>query len=78
MLRCHLHLRRGDRPPEDLGIMDLSDIDAARAEATRIAWELRNELPAADVFDDTIVEVVDETGQTVLVVPLADPDGTMH
>jgi hypothetical protein len=70
----HLHLLRMDEPPEDLGPVELPDVDAARAEAVRVAQELRNELPADDVFSGLTVELAEEAGQTVLTVPISIAD----
>jgi hypothetical protein len=71
MSRFHLQLLRMDEPPEDLGRMDLPDVDAARAEALRVAQELRSELPADDVFSGISVEIAEEAGQRVLTVPIS-------
>ena len=71
MSRFHLHLLRMDEPPEDLGRVDLPNVDAARAEALRVAQELRSELPAGDVFSGISVKLAEEAGQTVLTVPIS-------
>jgi hypothetical protein len=67
----HLHLWRADEPPEFLGEISLPDVDAARAEAWRVAQELQSDLQTDDIFNGIAVELADETGQTVLAVPVS-------
>jgi hypothetical protein len=68
----HLRLRRLGRPSVDLGRIDQPDLDAAWAKAWWVALELRDELPARDAFDGLAVEIAEETGRMVLMIPISE------
>jgi hypothetical protein len=71
MPRYHLCIRGADPLPKDIGDIDLPSVEAVHAEAWKVARELREAFSAlrADILRAMAVEVIDETGQTVLVVP---------
>jgi hypothetical protein len=72
MPRLVLHQRRRDRYIRDLEGANFPDVDAARAEAIEAARELISEESLKGKIDlTTLVEIVDETGATVLVVPFS-------
>lgn len=70
MPRFYFHIRNGDafedRDPDGEDLFDLED---ARAEALQVARDFLEDWPHADL--GMAIEVVDETGRTVLTVPLA-------
>jgi hypothetical protein len=68
----HLRLRRLGYSPVDLGKVDRPDLDGAWAEAWRVALELRDGLPAREVFNGLAVEIAEETGRMVLTIPISE------
>ena len=73
MPRYYIEMRSRFEFVEDLEGIDLPDADAARDEALRVAthkfcstWQDM----LSEFGDDIAIEVVTETGQTLLVVPL--------
>ncbi len=59
--------------------MDLADIDAARTVALRIARAFAEVVPywdslTAEQQNGFVVEIVDETGETVLTVPFREAE----
>jgi hypothetical protein len=73
MPRYHLCLRGADPLPKDIEDIELPNVEAVHAEARKVARELREAFSAlrADTLRGVAVEVIDETGQTVLVVPFS-------
>lgn len=72
----YFHIRNGcdlERDPEG---MELPDLDSAHAEALIVARELVDAVP--EFNKDTLIEIVDETGRTLLCVPFADAAGPIH
>ncbi len=71
MPRYFFHIHDGnDLDPDDAG-MDLLNIHEVRAEAMNLARDLCylwNDVPPA-ALDNMAIEVADETGQTVLMLP---------
>jgi hypothetical protein len=66
----YLHIRNGDQLERDPDGTELPDIDAALAEARKVARELAAEIPAYD--GSTVIEIADEDGQALLTVPFSD------
>ena len=74
MPRFYLHVRNGDDVALDEEGEELTDLEGAREEAVESARELWSEL-LLQRRDPTrySVEIADETGETVLVVPFTAP-----
>ncbi len=71
MPRYYFHVHDGDRLDQDLSGTDLANIHEARTEAVKAAYDLCHlwdDLPPG-ALNKTAIEVADETGQTVLIVP---------
>ena len=71
MTRYYFHFRDADSLDEDLYGLDLPALEDAQAEAREMAQDLRKtwgDLPLDDL-NNMAIEVADETGQTVLIVP---------
>jgi hypothetical protein len=67
----YFHVRDGDNLDFDHIGTDLANIDEARIEALNVARDLCylwNDLPPG-ALDNMAIEVADESGQTVLVLP---------
>jgi hypothetical protein len=72
----YLHIRNGrdlERDPEGV---KLPDLDSAHAEALVVARELTDAIP--EFNNDTVIEIADETGRTLLRVPFSDAAGPIH
>jgi len=65
-----LHIRNGKKLEIDPDGVELPGLADARAEALEVARELLGEV--ADLGRDTVIEIADGTGETVLTVPFAD------
>ncbi len=76
MPRYYFHIRNGLDFEEDPAGLDLPDLDAAHAEALIVAHELATVVP--EYSSDTIIEIADETGQTLLLVPFSDAIGPLQ
>ncbi len=76
MPRYYLHIRNGLDFEEDPDGSELPDITAAHTEALIVAQELAAAVPEFD--GDTLIEIADETGQTVLLVPFSDAIGPIQ
>ncbi|GEO19294.1 hypothetical protein MAE02_69900 [Microvirga aerophila] len=63
----YLHIRNRNELEVDPDGMELPDIDAAMAEALKVARELTAEIPEYDA--STVIEIADGDGQTILTVP---------
>lgn len=72
----YFHIRDGDKLEPDPDGTELPDIDAALAEALKVAQELASEIPAYD--DATTIEIADGDGQALLSVPLSDAIWLKH
>ncbi len=59
----YLHIRTRGKLEVDPDGIEVPDLDAARAEARRVARELVVEVP--DLRCDTVIEITDEAGQVV-------------
>jgi hypothetical protein len=71
MRKYYFHVNDGDRLDRDCAGMDLANIHEARTEAVNVARELCHlwdDLPPG-ALDNMAIEVTDESGQTVLVLP---------
>ena len=71
MPRYYFHVHDGDSLDQDHSGMDLANIHEARTEAVKAACDLCHlwdDLPPG-VLNNMVIEVADETGQTVLIVP---------
>jgi hypothetical protein len=66
----YLHIRNGEKLEVDPDGTELPDLDAAFAEAMKVARELAGEV--ADLGRDAIIEIADGSGDTILAVPFAD------
>jgi hypothetical protein len=80
MPHFYLHFRDGDGLEEDFIGRALPDLDAAHAEALRVARDLQaiwSDLPA-EARSSLAFEIVDETGKTVRVVPFSEAAGRTH
>jgi hypothetical protein len=66
----YFHIRTGDKLEIDPDGTELPDLDAAVAEALRVARELLDE--AADLGREAVIEIADGAGQTILTVPFSD------
>lgn len=65
-----LHIRSGDKLEVDPDGTDLPDVDAAFAEALKVARELVDEV--ADLGRDAMIEIADGSGEIVLIVPFSE------
>jgi hypothetical protein len=72
----YFHIRSGVDYEEDTEGSDLPDIDAAHAEAVRMAWELSVAVPEFDA--DTVIEIADDTGQIMQRVFFSDAIGSIQ
>ena len=72
----YFHIRDRDKFEVDPDGTELPDIDAARAEALKVAQELMTEVP--DLGREAVIEIADGYGQIVLTVPFSDTIGTKH
>ncbi|GEO19375.1 DUF6894 family protein [Microvirga aerophila] len=72
----YLHIRIGDKLDADPDGAELPDIDAALAEALKVARELTAEIPGYD--GSTVIEIADEDGRTILTLPFSDALGPKH
>ena len=66
----YLHIRNGDKLEVDPDGTELPDLDAALAEAVKVARELVDEVH--DLGRDAVIEVADGSGETILTVPFSD------
>jgi hypothetical protein len=66
----YFHIRDGDQLEVDPDGTELPDLNAARVEALKVAQELMSEV--ADLGQDTVIEIADGDGQTILIVPFSD------
>jgi hypothetical protein len=72
----YFHIRDGSTLETDPDGTELPDINAAHAEALKVAQELLSEV--ADLGREAVIEVADGDGQTVLTVPLSDAIWLKH
>jgi hypothetical protein len=72
----YLHIRNGDKFEVDPDGMELPDLDAAVGEALKVAQELLGEV--SDLGRNTVIEIADGVGETVLIVPFSDATGPGH
>jgi hypothetical protein len=70
MSMYYFHIRDGDKFEVDPDGTELPDIDAAHAEALKVAHELLREV--ANLGQKAVIEIADEHGRTVLTMPLSD------
>jgi hypothetical protein len=80
MPRYYLHLRDSDGLGEDPEGIELPDVDAAYAEALRVAREMRllwADMPL-EARKELAFEIADETGNTLLTVPFSEAEGLLH
>ena len=66
----YLHIRNGDKLEVDPDGTELPDLEAAFAEAVKVARELVDEVD--DLGRDAAIEITDGAGETVLTVPFSD------
>jgi hypothetical protein len=66
----YLHIRNGNKLEVDPDGTDLPDLDAALAEALKVARELVDEV--VDLGRDAVIEIADGPGETILTVPFSD------
>ena len=66
----YLHIRNGDKLEVDPDGTELPNLDAAFAEALKVARELVDEVD--DLGRDAIIEISDRSGETILAVPFSD------
>lgn len=66
----YLHIRNGDKLEVDPDGTELPDLDAAFAEALKVARELVDEVD--DLGRDAVIEIADGFGETILTVPFSD------
>lgn len=66
----YLHIRTGNKLEVDPDGTELPDLDAALAEAMKVARELVGEV--ADLGRDAVIEIADGSGETIIAVPFAD------
>ncbi len=79
MPRYCFHVHDGDSLDQDHSGMDLANIHEARTEAVKAACDLCHlwdDLPPGDL-NNMVIEVADETGQTVLIVPFRVATGQL-
>jgi hypothetical protein len=77
MPRCYFHVRDGSNLDRDRIGTDLHDANEVHTEAVKVARELCalwDDLPPDDL-NQMAVEVADEAGQTVLVLPFSEAAG---
>jgi hypothetical protein len=73
MPRYYFHVHDGDGRDQDHVGTELANIDEARGEAVNVARELCHlwdDLPLG-ALNNMAIEVADESGQTVLIVPFS-------
>ena len=71
MPRYYFHVHDGDSLDQDRSGADLANIHEARTEAVKVACDLchlLDDLPPG-ALNNMVIEVADDTGQTVLTVP---------
>jgi len=66
----YLHIRNRDKLEVDPDGTELPDLDAAFAEALKVARELVGEVD--DLGRDAVIEIADRSGETILAVPFSD------
>ena len=66
MPRYYFHLKSPSRPVRDKTGVELSGLEAAHWHAMRLVYRLREH--AAEIGEDWVIEVADETGAAPLVV----------
>ncbi|WP_262299450.1 DUF6894 family protein [Microvirga sesbaniae] len=66
----YLHIRNVDKLEVDPDGTELPDLEAALAEAVKVARELLDEVH--DLGPDAVIEVADGSGETILTVPFSD------
>ena len=73
MTRYYFHFRKGREVTRDRIGMYLPNLDAARAEALH-AWGqvLMLARTSGEVPDDCEIQIVDQTGETVLGIPIGE------
>jgi hypothetical protein len=77
MHRYYFHVHDGDSLDRDHSGLDLANIHEARTEAVKAACDLCHlwdDLPP-EALNNMAIEVADETGQTVLIVPFPKTTG---
>lgn len=72
----YFHIRNGSALERDPEGMELPDLQSAHAEALVASRELAEAAPEFD--KDTLIEIADETGRTVLRISFADAAGSIH
>jgi hypothetical protein len=66
----HLHIRNGRKLELEPDGTELPDLDATFAEALKVAREFVDEV--ADMGRDTVIDIADGAGETVLTVPFSE------
>jgi len=66
----YLHIRNGGKLEVDPDGIELPDLDAALAEAVKVARELVDEVD--DLGRDALIEITDGSGETILTMPFSD------
>jgi len=72
----YFHIRNGSALERDPEGMKLPDLESAHAEALVVSRELAGAIP--EFNKDTLIEIADETGRTVLLVPFSEAAGPIH
>jgi hypothetical protein len=73
MPRYYFHIHNGCELELDSDGADFPDLQAARAEAERIIWDVSRFWPQARRY--MMIKIADETGQTIVRLPFADVTG---
>jgi hypothetical protein len=80
MPRYYLHIRDSGGLGKDPDGIEVPDIDAAHAEALRVARDMQvlwSDMPP-EARNELAFEIADETGRTVLTVPFSEAEGPLH
>jgi hypothetical protein len=72
----YFHIRNGSDLEQDPEGSELPNLETAHAEALIAARELTGAIP--ELNNDTLIEVADETGRTLLCVPFLEAAGPIH
>jgi hypothetical protein len=72
----YLHIRTGSKREVDPDGVELPTLAAALAEVQRVARELVGEV--SNLGQDAVIEVTDQAGHVVQIVPLSDPTHPKH
>jgi hypothetical protein len=72
----YFHIRNGSDLEQDPEGSELPDLETAHAEALTVARELTGAIP--EFNSNTLIEIADESGRTLLRVPFSDAAGPIH